>query len=406
MDITKFAFIITLILFSYPVVGLLFGLKRGVAKSGLRLATVLAAALLSFILAPVIASQITVNVESILSLEYFKEILDYSPSLTQFIIGFAQALVAEIAFIVLYFVLSFVFYIIFIVLSLIIFRKKDKDEDGEEKKKYRILGALVGVVNGFVTSFVILVLFSGLLNFAETSYELFKDESFKDIEFAQTAVEIEEPIINMCNSSSAIKFFKFTKLYNGAVKIFDKISEVPIGDKDVPIFNEINMKIIPSIPNIMKLATIDFNNLGSGSIEDIKSTIESIANSEVTSQIATEYINNAATQIKESGELFGVNISESLNDPEVEELVNGIIDSLATTEDATEDLLVFTDIIDTFNQNGIMGEGIPEEEFADRLAEKVKDPEFSTELKEVIQGTSFEDLSSVLDKYLASVPAE
>ena len=186
------------------VIGFLVGFKRGIKKSGLRLAFFVVSTVLAFFIAPPISNalmgiQLTVDGQTMalgeLIVHYLSQIEGAGEVVTE---GSAIAIVAErlpvvlinlVVFMLLFLLLDFIFWIVYKIVAHFVFKKRKTTKAGEKiytikegqavelvevdekPKKYGILGALVSTVQAFFFAFFLLLPVSGVVSLVrEVSY--------------------------------------------------------------------------------------------------------------------------------------------------------------------------------------------------------------------------------------------
>ncbi len=427
------ATILTIAMFFLPVVGALFGLKRGAKRSIARLITVVLAFVIALIAAPRIASALldmqissignAINnpemasstltikdymINAMQQNEQMKSILAASPSFLDIIVAVPKVLISEILFVILFFIAKLLLWIVFFVISLIFLRTP------KGKCKFRLVGAAVGFIQGLVCLTVIMVPVIGLLNFSEKSVEILKSDSFSDVEAIQTMTEATDEYMPQIHASVAMKLYEKTKLSNLCLKIFDNLSKVTIGTgdnaKEVYFFNDLRENVLPSLSSLMKLSKIDMSSLSTADISDIKELISQIGESEIASQVLSEVLADTATKLKNGEEVMGISLAGSLEEgSEVKEVVDNLLDTMSksNSESVAKDLTTIADVMDLaaqYKEENPVAEGEEPLNEQQVLTELVQNETYNNKLQEIVAGTSFESLKEILES-LKSTPA-
>ena len=194
MEIAKIVSLVVNILFVLILaIAFLIGLKRGVAKAGLRIGIFLVFVIIGAVISPYVTQgileikftwpsgmrgTIAAFFESMIKgTEEVSKVLNNNPSLNVALRQIILVVCNFIVFILMAFIMMFISWIIYLILQKYVLRDKKRKQTIEEikknttntfdltpkpKKKYRLLGALVGAVQGFVLAFIIFLPISGL----------------------------------------------------------------------------------------------------------------------------------------------------------------------------------------------------------------------------------------------------
>lgn len=173
--------IISIVLIAYAAFfvlsGVLFGFKRGAAKSGLRLLTVAVAAVLSFFVARYVGNYVLStldgnSLDSVMSSfnidisgmteESQEMISSLDPAVVSHVVAIPLFLViVPVVFVVLFFVAKLVLWIVFAILSAILGMSKSHKGFGS-----RLIGALLGAVQGAAIVVITLLPLAGIISLA------------------------------------------------------------------------------------------------------------------------------------------------------------------------------------------------------------------------------------------------
>ena len=438
--------IVTILVFALPVIGALLGFKRGTRKSILRLVTVGIAIALTILFTPTIAKMIldmptstfgaagplassdgTIQgffINTLTSNETLASLLSASPSLLGIIEAIPLVLLSEILFIVIFFVAKFLMWFVFAIISLIFFRAKRNPETGKKKKcsfLSRIFGTGVGFVQGAACMAMLMVPVIGILSFTNSTTDILKDDAFSDVQGIQTVVQLEDKYLSEINNSAGMKFVQTVKIDKIAMKIFNNMSKVTLGEgasaKEVYLLQDLKDNILPSVVPLMKLSKMDMSNLGGSSTEELKQLITTIGSSEMASQVLSDIVSDAAEKLKTEEGFMGISLSgiatgeNGEEQDEVSKVVDEIITSLseASAETVAKDMTVFVDVLDlvsTYKEENPVAEDEPAKTEFEIIAELAKEPEYNQKLIDIVktEGTTFADknLDELLLQYLNS----
>ena len=173
----------TTIFLVFLTLGFLWGLWRGFSKSITRLLIVIAVAVATFFIVPTISHAIaTANVSSLnlsvngtpvqtlnefvteylSSIPKINDLMNASPTFTEFIQVLPEILINIVLFIVFFFVVKMISMIIYWILCAIFFSKKKT----AGKNKHRFIGGVIGGLQGLLVCCIIMIPMFGLINLA------------------------------------------------------------------------------------------------------------------------------------------------------------------------------------------------------------------------------------------------
>lgn len=277
--------IITIILVSFILIGMAFGMIRGFTKSWVRLLCILASAVASFFLASAIGNalasmnianlNIVVSGEKVTTLSQLielalqsvgviKELITSSPTIAQLITALPIVIINTILFIVLFFTINFISWIIY----LIVFGIIKKHSQGEEKPKRKFLGVIFSVVQSFVVFLVVMLPIMGVVFFVDkqidyaNSYEGQLEQSTLEgatsaneyagefvayasenanTEDSEGSVDATKKVEEISNNITEVWVFKALKLVGYdklCISATDRLTQFTINDTKTGLFNE------------------------------------------------------------------------------------------------------------------------------------------------------------------------
>ena len=424
--------IFTAIVLLFPILGLIFGLGRGLKRQTFRILTVLISVIAAFCFAPKIASA-TLNVktekiasvipykplsefdgtlgeymvQSLKSNETIASMLEVSPSLETVISAIPKAIISVLSFVILFFIIKLALWFVFFIISVIFLRTRSG------KSKHLLAGGIIGFLQGVICSFVVIVPIVGMLGFVGDSIETLKSDSYKDVAGVQTIVELDDKYLSDLRGSATMNILEKLKINTAAQKIFDKLTTVKIGAgddaKEVPIFTDISDNILPSLAQMMKIQGIDFSSLTAENISDLKELSKTLSDSGTASVITAEIISNASKDILDGKSFLGIDMSKALDESSgVSEPVKQFFtelsdinsDNVGDKLDTTIEVIELFDEYHMFEKIGTTPDGATEPlGFPDLFEDLVKQNEFNDKLTALLEDTSFSEMQSLIAAY-------
>lgn len=373
----------------FIIVGVLWGLIRGLKKTAFRGVWLLVTAVILLFLTPVIAKSLyTMDLsftnlhiagEKLTSLNQLintliannQTVADFvaaNPSLLGLLPALAFSIVNVILFVVLFWFTKIVLWPIWAIFAKIFFKKKDKD--GNPKKRRRGLGALVGAFIGLMIGAITMLPVLGVMNTA-TSIE--KESGRYNNGVGVVAEFGSSTAVNFLNSydNSILKYiYKFTGTDFLASQTFNQLTTVKYNNQKFNIKDELSIVATTAV-DIKNIQFGSISNLSQDEISDLIATAkrlnQTLLNSKVLSSVADELlpytidqlVNNPdfIVQIPSSGqasvddaiievllELKNFNVETIKND------INSILDCIAILNDEGIILKLIHNTATTFDE--------------------------------------------------------
>jgi len=249
--------------------GFLLGFARGMKKSIVRIITIVACIIITFIFVKPMGDAIFgmkiggETIEAKIVNMVPEDFADY----VHLVIPIVRGLFMAIGFIVLFLIIQLVTLIIYTVVSFIFVRDS---KDGVKTSKRRIIGGIIGLGQGFLIAFFLCMPLSGLFNEAN---------KVMNIEFEG------KKLINISNENenSVFDFSKYNesslcKMYNGLGKgMFKSITTTKNKDGEkVTLSGQIDALIaaVRLAEELSKMGKVDFSNgLNKDNIQELKDTL-------------------------------------------------------------------------------------------------------------------------------------
>lgn len=302
----------------FLLVGFLFGWKRGLAQSFLRVLMVVGMAFLAFYFSGIFSDKllaITVSFNGvqaplheiindyITGFEAFNRLLSYSATLKGIVLALPDAVARLILFIPLFFLLK----LVSLPISWIIGRifAPNKNKDGSKKKRFALLGAFVGLAEGFFCFSVIMVLFFGVCDVGSTLVTTYRESGYSDEQLEEAATKIEDGLLSPMNSGFVGEIMTKMKVRDICVDVFHKLTRVSISTgegktEEIYYFREMQ-GLMPTVVQALKLQNTDPNHMTVEDTENVLAVALSVKNNEKGLTIVRETLSaTVAEQIDPS----------------------------------------------------------------------------------------------------------
>lgn len=257
-EIVKWVSIGVLLLFL--IIGLGFGLIRGLKRSSLHLLFLVFSIILAFFITKpitklILNSNITVNGEIVTIsdaiINFISEQFDVSKidSATEFLKNIPNAIVSPIMFIILSLGCFAVFDVVYLIVAKIWFGSKKKDF--ENKKPYRAYGGVIGLLEGFLFMFILFAPITSLTNVYEEITKLPPTAESQMLENNSENSEKKKTVGETLLETIPTEFHEAILSYNKSVvgkissagginnMLFDKLANFEVEGEEIVIREEI-----------------------------------------------------------------------------------------------------------------------------------------------------------------------
>ena len=323
----------------FLIVGIVWGLKRGVMRSLFRLVTIVAAAVIAYFISMGLTTRFYPQIQSAIATlatkggEVFVEVTNASPSAVDFIVNLGCALVAPLLYTLLFCILRPLLWFVYAALCMFLPSKKKHPISGLS----RFLGVAVSTVGCVVIVISLLMPMAGYMKLASGVYADVKESGVVSTE--SMPADLEEQLATAANAKSVGLVDKL-----GGGFLFSRLSTA----SGVDIRAELD-SILNLIPAVMRLSEINFEamfddseNVDLSPIQD--DLIPAVDDAEELKCILAELLAYAGGKWLRDETAFGFDIKASLP-PEYEGTLDAV---LARLEKTTADT-VTTDLTDLVN---------------------------------------------------------
>ena len=332
----------------FVFIGLIVGLSRGTIKSFSRLVCLVLSAFLAMIAVNMLlnnygteATQAVMNefdVTSQIPAEAI-EIMEISPTLSQYASVLVLGLVAPIVFLLLFIVFALVSFILGWIINLIL---KALFAGGKTKPSgaSRLVGMFLSILCGIVISCSLLMPFTGYLYKAGEVYEQLETQEVitTDSEEGEQVAEVlkgfKNSIVGKLENAATGWMFEKVTSYKTESGVESSVS------KDIDTF-------VGVVPAVMNLQTLDFNDVENIDVTPIRDMVAAIEPNETIRAIIAEIMSYAGDKWYHGEEFLGVNLKEQLPDGYKNSL-DSVLQKLSVTtkETVIDDLNEFIDEIE------------------------------------------------------------
>lgn len=325
----------------YLIVGVIWGVKRGFARSLFRLLTLAAAAVIAFfITAGVIGAFGDAITAKLLALAdsyaaSAAELLHASEALIRYVLAIAIALLAPLLYTLLFMLLRVLLWILYAALCMFLPTKKKKPIDALS----RVTGVIVSTVGCFLIVISLLMPFAGYLRFAAGSYpkvveaEVFVNDTLP--------AGLDAQLEGGANNKAVLAVRKL-----GGDLLFGELSKQASKNgtywKDGLDLDQERDALLRLYGALYEVSLIDFNAI----FDETKTTdltavkvdlIDAVGDSEVMKTVLAEVLSLAAGKWANGEEFLSVNIKEQLPDAYKTALDEPLAHLSGTTKDTVCD---------------------------------------------------------------------
>lgn len=371
--------VLAVVFLAVIAVRFLWGLKKGIIKTLIRLAGTVAALVLTFItfksifaiINPYINDLVT---EKILETEGGASIAELDQSM-QSLIVLAEGLVGPLIFGTLFFCFNLIFGIVTLILRIVL-----KIIPIKPKLHTRLIGGAISAVTGVIVIATLYAPFAGYVAKAPQIYNAVIENNLAEED--QTASEIMGEL-----DENGIFLSKMTATLTSPV--FNFSSKVKMEDgTTIDAFKEVD-NFFKLIPEINKLKETDFSNLETVDFDCINNLVLKAGDSEFLTVVLSEVLSTAGNAWYNNEEFFGINLKAEIeaSSPGYGKMLDGVLQKLAScTKDNFKTVAAeFTSaiksavkMVDYLNKMQNFSNGDSLQDLSDNLSDVLKDLDSST----------------------------
>ncbi len=286
------------------VIGALWGLLRGLAKSRIRGISIIfcavAAVLTAVLIRPLVVSEETIENIVIPLLEnsnmkQYAEMLELSPTLNEVLMHTIYSIAAPVLVLVFFILYSFVTWFIFLIITLVCGGALRRHN--ERSSFHRLRGMIWGAVSGFVVCVILLVPISATLDIVPPVMNAIEESGAMEGD-GEAVQEIVDTYVAPLNDNALLVAYRGM----GGDAVTGWLTSFTVQDSKTTLAKEID-SVAGFACNILKLSKTEFAAYSSAEAQTIVALADSFENSVLLPTIAGEVI-YGATDAWLNGEAF------------------------------------------------------------------------------------------------------
>lgn len=348
----SFLLIFSAVLLLCCLIGFFLGLLRGWKRSLVRFCVVLLSAILAFALATGLSASVMNTPlseapdmvaemfpsaeidgdmpikEAVLLLigedEGIGQLLDATPTLTNFITGIPGALLSAVLFVPLFFIIKFLLWIPSAIITAIFLRKKSR----------RLVGGAIGALQGVLCACVILVPVFGCMTTLDAAINAIPQETENTIYTDVKA--LNEQYYQPLKSDPGYGVMKALGLKSLCSSVFNGLTTVKNTDgSKTAVFDDLN-KTLPAVVQLARFEELNTEDPDEKDVELLRSLSVTIGNSPLFINTASELLSNLANTLLDGRSFMGIEPPASDADPHTAAMLH---DTLVTLADVNAESL-------------------------------------------------------------------
>lgn len=329
------------------LIGALLAIKRGFFPSLVRLAMIIACALLAFPIATSIAKGLSGVADTLLR-SVLKDSMDQiaanSPSTMEFLRQLPLAIITPTLFISLFFLLKWLSLILFRILKLLL--------PARSSIVFRLLGCVAGALGSVICVLVVLIPTLGAVGLAHQATLALSDANTTGNEKLTQVIEnvqkADESVLGpMVNNPAADLLTE-----EGDSALFRKMTAMELNGEPLDVYNEVTL-LSETVADALILAK-PINQYSTAQTDSAALLAQDIDQSELLRNVFSEWV-ASLTGAWHSGESF-MNIPEPQVDPLLRPVLRSFYGILATTDEdlIAGDIQAVADVIEVLINYGIL----------------------------------------------------
>jgi len=329
------------------LIGILLALKRGFFPSLVRLAMIVACALVAFPLAVSISGALSGVADSLLHMalgENLDQIAANSPSTMEFLQQLPMAIITPTLFVSLFLLLKWITLIFFRIIKLIL--------PSRSSLVFRLLGCIAGALGSLICAWVILIPTWGAVGLAHQATLALREADTsgnEQLTKAMATVEkADDQILGpMVNNPAADLLTE-----GGNSTLFRKLTAMELNGEPLDLYQEVAMLSETAADAMILVKPI--NQYSTEQTDSAALLADDIDHSELLRNISSEWV-ASLTGAWHSGESF-MNIPEPEVDPLLRPVLRSFYGVLATTDEdlIAGDIMAIADVVEVLINYGIL----------------------------------------------------
>ena len=368
----SFMLIFSAVLLLCCLIGFLFGLMRGWKRSLVRLGVILLSAILAFVFATSISASVmntplseapdmvkemfsSVPFEGDIPIkeavflmigedESIAQLLEATPSLTNFIAGIPQALLSALLFVPLFLIIKLLLWIPSAIITAFFLRKKSR----------RLIGGAIGALQGVLCACVILVPVFGCMTTLDAVVNAVPEQSENTIYLEINA--LDEQYYQPLKKDPAYIVMKVLGVKSLCGSVFNGLTTVKNTDGGkTAVFHDLN-KTLPAVVQLARFEELDTEDLGEKDVELLRSLSLTIGDAPLIVNTASELLSGFANTLLDGRSFMGIEPPAPDADPHTAAMLHDTLVTLAdvNAESLKANLPQFVDLFGVLVEYDVM----------------------------------------------------
>lgn len=355
----------------FLVLGILFGLKRGLTKSIIRFVAVLISCVaVIFIAQPITNAVLTADISSsgleiggvpvttieativnyISQISVVAQLMQASPTLKALVTALPTIILNLVLFVLLFFITKGILYFVGLLINKFAVKK--------DAPKRRLWGALVGAVQGIVVFLFVLMPIAGTMNLITDTTKVLNNSSTTATASAatvdsgnQTGVDLGNVnisnVVDEYNDIFIIKMFNAIGYKSLTNSVFDKLTTMELSDTQSTTLRTEATVLAKVVTGYDKLKNVDVSKFSAENETDAKNLIDAAFESPIIGGVATELVTGLSNAWVGANPSDFAGVEKPVLDSKLLEGLDAILINLrtSTTEDLKSDLKVIVGVL-------------------------------------------------------------
>lgn len=322
----------------------LVGLKRGLFRSGMRIASFIIAFVIALILTNIISGGVGYFINNSIQIEQIEELVTASPTLENLILFICVKAAAPILFIIIFTVLNLLLLIPHCIVSHCM-KLKDKEIEVLGVTKKRIFGSLAGFIGGFMLFAVLAFPLVGYVDIVDIAAQealvsmtdMANSGTDSDGGSLTQAVDVLDQVTEYTGAATSDPILCAVRTMGGGA-LFDNLTSGEVNGSHMTLRKEVSNvgKIVSEIAPVASTEPKDWDD---EQIEALNGIVEVIPDSEILTAVASEIVSYAGNRWKDGDSFMNIEaisfLDEEGNPTKGEHFIEYVYELLATTDKTT-----------------------------------------------------------------------